>query len=262
MKILQYYIWAENDSTGIFSPERAQYEFYSIQPQANPGDVVINEVKTNNSTPYPAFSSGGWIELLNNTTESIALKNAYLSNDSSNLYLWRLPDTLITSKSYFMIGMDNSFSTMDLNTGFSLANQNGSLFLTYGNGDPIDALHYSRLPSNLSVGRYPNGKGLFSTMVPTCAGYNSIPSSERAVFSVFPNPTQGSLYFELDDLKTDLTIEIYNTLSQKVYSQAYSINEPTTVFCNSVNTDGLTAGVYYLKATWNDQNTTIKIIKQ
>jgi hypothetical protein len=261
-KTFQYYLWAENDSTGSFSPERAQYEFYSLQPLANPGDVVINEVKTSNSIPYATFSSGGWIELFNNTTEPIALKNAYLSNDSSNLYLWRLPDTLIASKSYLMIGMDNTFSTADMNTGFSLANQNGSLFLTYGNGDPVDALSYALMPSSLSLGRYPNGKGLFSTMSPTCAGYNSIPSSERATFSVFPNPTQGPLYFELDDLKTDLTLEIYNTLSQKVYSQTYSINEPTTVFCNSVNTDGLTAGVYYLKATWNDRNTTIKFIKQ
>jgi len=261
-KTFQYYIWAENDSTGSFAPERAQYEFYSFQPQAAPGDVVINEVKTTNSSPYQAFASGGWIELFNNTSESLALKNVYLSNDSSNLYLWRLPDTVIASKSYFMIGMDNSFSTMDLNTGFSLANQNGSLFLTYGNGDPIDALSYALLPSSLSLGRYPNGKGLFSTMSPTCAGYNSIPSSERAVFSVFPNPTQGLLYFELTDLNTDLTIEIYNTLLQKVYSHEYSINEASSVFCNSVNTEGLPAGVYYLKATWNDQNSTIKIIKQ
>jgi hypothetical protein len=41
--IIQYYVYAENDSAGIFSPERAEYEYYSIQPQIDKGDIIINE---------------------------------------------------------------------------------------------------------------------------------------------------------------------------------------------------------------------------
>ena len=261
-KVFQYYIWAENDSTGSFSPERAQYEFYSFQPQVNQEDVVINEVHINNSAPYTTFKDGSWVELFNNTQESIMLQSTYLSNDSSNFMQWQLPDTIIPSKSYLMIGLNNSFASNNINTGFSIPNENGFLYLTYEAGKPIDALSYSQLPTNLSIGRYPNGKGLFSTMLPTCAGYNSIPSSERVSFSVFPNPTQGKLYFELSNLKVNLSIEIYNAISQKIYSQQYLIDQEDALFCNSIDLEDLSAGVYYLKATWEDQNTIIKIIKQ
>ncbi len=261
-KVFQYYIWAENDSTGSFSPERAQYEFHSFQPQVNQEDVVINEVHINNSAPYTTFKDGSWVELFNNTQENIILQSAYLSNDSSNFMQWQLPDTIIPSKSYLMIGLNNSFASNNINTCFSIPNENGFLYFTYETGKPIDALSYNQLPTNLSIGRYPNGKGLFSTMLPTFAGYNSIPSSERVSFSVFPNPTQGKLYFELSDLRADLSIEIYNAISQKIYSQQYFIDQADALFCNSIDLEYLSAGVYYLKATWENQNTIIKIIKQ
>lgn len=261
-KTFQYYIWAENDSTGSFSPERAQYEFYSFQPQINHGDVVINEVKGSPSTPYTAFKNGSWVELFNNTTENLKLENAYLSNDSSNLLLWKLPDTLIRAKGYFVIGMNNSFANNTVNANFSISSETSFLSLSYETGKLIDTLSYNQLPENLSLGRYPNGKGLFSTMLPTYAGYNSIPSSERVSFSVFPNPTQGKLYFELGDLKANLSIEIYNAISQKIYSQQYSINQSDALFCNSIDLGNFSAGVYYLKASWNNQSSIIKIIKQ
>ena len=41
---IQYYIYAENDSSAAFSPERAEYEYYAIQPVIKPGYVVINEM--------------------------------------------------------------------------------------------------------------------------------------------------------------------------------------------------------------------------
>ena len=61
---IDYYIYAENDSAGVFSPERAAYEFYSIRSQVQSGDLVINEIMSNNvsvsSDPSGKFED--WIE--------------------------------------------------------------------------------------------------------------------------------------------------------------------------------------------------------
>ena len=48
----QYYIYAENDNAGMFSPEKAEHEFYTLEaqsPTAEPGQVVINEILAKNN---------------------------------------------------------------------------------------------------------------------------------------------------------------------------------------------------------------------
>ena len=45
---VDYYFYAENDSAAVFSPERAAYEYYTIERQLNPGDIVINELMASN----------------------------------------------------------------------------------------------------------------------------------------------------------------------------------------------------------------------
>lgn len=260
-KIIQYYIWAENDSAGSFLPERAQYEFFSILPQVTPGDIVINEIKGNSNTTS-TIEDGRWLELFNNTNENISLKNVYLATDSLNRYQWKLPDTTMPSKTYLIIGLNNAYAQDTLNAPINLSQSDGSLYLTYQNGTQIDAILYSQIPTNQSIGRYPNGKGLWSLMKPTYANYNSIPLSERTSFLVFPNPTQQILNFELKTPKTTVTIELFNALLQPIYYNQINVNTIETRYNGSIDLSPFAKGVYLLKATWDDQSEIKKIIKQ
>ena len=66
--VIDYYIYAENDSAGVFSPERAAYEFYTIEAsQLGVGNVVINEIMSNNVSTVsgPCSDFDDWIELYN-----------------------------------------------------------------------------------------------------------------------------------------------------------------------------------------------------
>ena len=45
---MDYYFYAENDSTGAFLPQRAAYEYFTLEGQLNPGDIVINELMDSN----------------------------------------------------------------------------------------------------------------------------------------------------------------------------------------------------------------------
>ncbi|MCX6232688.1 MAG: CotH kinase family protein [Bacteroidetes bacterium] len=261
-KTLQYYIWAENDSCGSFSPERAANEFYEIQPQLVKGDVVINEIKLNAGTGYASENAGSWIELFNNTNEDFRLKNIYFSNDSLNRFVWKLKDTIIPSKNYLILGINNSLANDSLNINFSLPEADGKLYITYENGKEIDAVSYKQLAVNLSLGRYPNGNGNFNLMYPSFAAYNLYPKSENVSFYIYPNPTTGLLNYELNAHFPSVKIEIFNTLSQSIFNKEYTYDAAAISTYNTIDISSFPKGVYVVKASWADNSEIKKIIKQ
>lgn len=261
-KIAQYYIWTENDSTGTFSPERAEYEFYTIYPNTTVGDVVINEIKTFEDKTPSNFAKKQWIELFNNTNELINLEGFHLSTDSLNILQWEFPDTIIEAKSYFIIGLNNSYATSNVNSSLNINGQNGYLILSNQSNDWVDVMTWSELPLTKSNGRFPNGIGLFSTMNPSFAAFNSIPISDKTSFSIYPNPAKESFVFEINTQKQPLLIEIYNSISQLKIFTEYSTNQTDGIFSKTIDISNLSSGVYLIKVSWGENIEIQKLIKQ
>ena len=80
---LDYYFYADNDSAGVFSPVRASYEYYSYQFGIGEGDLVINEVMSNNVSTVTDNSGKfeDWIEQYNATNFPISTNNLFINND-------------------------------------------------------------------------------------------------------------------------------------------------------------------------------------
>ncbi len=119
---LHYYIYAENDDAGMFSPERAEYEFYTLFVT---GDLVINEFMAINNT-IVADQNGeydDWIELYNNSSSPISLNGYYLTDNENDLTKWIFPDTSIGANDYLIIWADNDI------TEFNQQVQRSFLFL-------------------------------------------------------------------------------------------------------------------------------------
>ena len=96
----QYYIYAENDNAGSFSPQRAANEFYTLTVS---GDLVINEFMASNETTV-TDSEGeyeDWVELYNNSDEEISLNGYFLSDDGDDLIAVELPRHNNFSKGIF-----------------------------------------------------------------------------------------------------------------------------------------------------------------
>jgi hypothetical protein len=79
---MQYYVYAENNNAGMFSPERAEHEFYSFNatyPTITPGDLAINEIMAQNTTTITDQDGEfeDWIELYNNSANTLSLDNLY-----------------------------------------------------------------------------------------------------------------------------------------------------------------------------------------
>ena len=64
---IDYYFYADNDPSGVCSPTRAAYEFYNANISLAKGDLVINELMSNNETiaSDPSGKYEDWIELYN-----------------------------------------------------------------------------------------------------------------------------------------------------------------------------------------------------
>lgn len=204
----QYYIYAQNELSGIFSPVRAEYEYHEVIASAgNPqlGDLVINELMASNTSTI-ADADGefdDWIELYNNGSSTIDLFGYSLSDDPTNIVKWNFPEgTEIAAGGYLIIWADDDEDQQGLHTTFKLSAGGESVVLADDNGVVIDEINFEEQESDISYGRFPNGTGPFSIMTPTFGSENTTLTATREHFipnlTIYPNPANNELYIEAD----------------------------------------------------------------
>lgn len=261
----QFYIYAENDNIGKFSPQRAEYEYHTIIANtSNPttGELVINEFMASNDATI-ADQDGefdDWIELYNNGSTSIDLEGYYLSDDATDLMQWAFPaGTVIDGNSYLIVWADNDEDQSGLHSNFKLSAAAESVILSDASGGIIDEISYIDQTSDISFGRFPNGTGDFQTMSPTFNAENmgttstSNFESEKSVLEAFPNPAQNEITLSTD--KEMAFVFIYNSKGQKVLEQ-YPHSQATIIDISQ-----LADGMYFIKAaTINDRMFSKRVI--
>jgi len=175
----EYYIYAENNNAGIFSPTRAAHEFYTVNAsigESSIEDLVINEFMASNDATI-ADQDGefdDWIELYNNGASSIDISGYSLSDDRDNLAQWAFPvGTSIAANSYLIVWADNDEDQAGLHTNFRLSGGGETIYLTDAAGAFVDTIEYNDQTTNISFGRIPNGTGDFQVMNPTFNAENN-----------------------------------------------------------------------------------------
>jgi hypothetical protein len=257
--IIQYYLYAENDTAAVFSPERAETEFYSLQPMISQGDLVINEIMI--AGTISGSENGGWIELCNTTNEELNLKDYRLSDDFSNPAKWQFPDTVIKAKSYLIIwtAADNPPSTLQSN--FNLSTNGGELILSDLNTIFIDSVNYGQQVQGKSVGRYPNGYGSFTYMLPSFSEYNYTGTTPESGFILFPNPAITTITLEIRNVNKPVAVRIYNAIGQVIMNEQYVFTpELIPVITQTIDISGFSRGLYFVQVTCNNMINTKKFV--
>ena len=258
---LQYFIYAENDSAAIFSPERAEYEFYNIQPLLKRGDIAINELMPEYVTlSDPIWFHSPWLELVNNTSNDIQLEGLSLATNLSHEG-WVFPDTMIKRRSYIVIWTSMEQRKGILADNFEIHSTGGSLYLLNQAGIVIDSVQYTPSPEGKSIGRYPNGLGAFTFMEPTISAANLFGTTPLSGFNLYPNPASRSISVELTNHNNPLKIEILNICGKLMLEENYSASAyviPVTT--KKINVSGLEQGLFYIRVTSNDEVTTKPLI--
>lgn len=252
--LIQYYIYAQNSTAGVFSPERAEYEFHTIQ-KISASNVVINEFMSDNvdyiTDNYSEYED--WVELYNNSSNDFNMSGLYLSDDRSNYMKWPFPDTTIGAHSYMLIWTDNDAIQTGLHANFKLSKTGEALFLAYSSTNILDSITFGLQTSDISTGRYPNGTGPFGKMLPTMSSTNSPFSVNEIKFSlgisVYPNPANSWFDVNISNNKeSKWEIELVNITGYIVMKEEFETYH-LDGFTKSYNISKYPKGMYFIKMT-------------
>lgn len=253
---IEYYLYAENNNAAIFSPVRAEHEFYNLVVDA---DVVINEVMPKNDAT--ATDEEGkhedWIEFYNTSSSAVSLNGYYLSDDITNPNKWQFPDTSIAANSYLIVWCDNDTLDAGLHTNFKLASSGETILFSNASGFAINQVTVPEVEGSTTYGRYVNGTGSFKRMIPTFNAENSYTAlsleepTVTSTLSLYPNPASEVIYV-VTNSATALDYQLYDLNGRMIYSGQVTNNE-------ALDISMLEQGVYlvYLPAS----NTVRKFVK-
>jgi len=251
---IQYYIYATNDSAATFSPERAEFEFHTIQPMILPGDIVLNEFKA-------GTGEGAWIELLNTTTEPLNAGGMNLCEEPGLSTGWQLPDTIIPAKKYLVVYPSAYANTTEPSSPINLSVSGGVLILNNSSGMLIDSVRYGTQVAAKSTGRYPNGYGAMNFMIPSKGGFNSTGTTPGSGFSLYPNPATGLTYVEIRNLSGPVKVNISDMMGQTVIESTYLYGPsqiPSVV--QAIDVSGLSSGLHVVRVNCNEVTTSQKLM--
>ncbi|MCE3280659.1 MAG: C-terminal target protein [Bacteroidetes bacterium] len=258
---IHYYIYSENNNAGMFSPQRAEYEYYTLLatiPTISAGQVVINEILATNTTiSDQSGQNDDWIELYNNSSNYISLKDAYLSDSQTSPLKWQFPDNAtIAPNSYLIIWADKDTTQSGLHANFKLSGTGEKLIFSYANGTIVDSVTFGTQPSDISYQRCPNGTGPFATGAPTYNAFNCVvgitENENSGSIRLFPNPANNIIQLESENEFDN--IRIYNVIGHIVYS---SLNNKGRT--KQIDISSIPDGIYFLHT---DQSKGIKLIIQ
>ena len=255
---VDYFIYADNFEAGIFSPVRAQYEFYSysVAPAVlSIGDLVINEFMAFNETTVQDINSeyDDWIEFYNNSTEEISLNGMFLSDDFANPYKWMFPNVSIPSNTYLIVWADEDMQQTGLHSFFKLSKSGEQIILSNADSTILDSITFGEQTSDMSFARIPNGTGDFQVHSPSFDGTNDISINEISSFEnqsveVYPNPCSEYTTLCFHNIETEkLNVNIYNIYGKSVFSLANFVGDNIKLTTTNFDT-----GIYLLKVFNND----------
>lgn len=218
---IQYYIYADNSSIGKFSPQRAEHEYYSINTVS---ELVINEFMADNDNVI-ADQTGSyedWIEIYNNTSDSIYLGDYFLTDDATDPTQWRLPSEYIVGGGFKLIWASGDTTIGDNHANFKLSKSGEEIGLfqyNAGNLDTVDYISYSTQSSDVSYGRTydasPDWK-FFSTPTPNASnGTVGIEEIKKSGLKIYPNPYKSILTID-NPTENTAKVTIYSIMGQLI----------------------------------------------
>ncbi|MFA7420745.1 MAG: CotH kinase family protein [Melioribacteraceae bacterium] len=150
---IQYYLYAENNNAGVFSPVRAEHEYYSLKANgtSSSSDIVMNEIYSRGTSANP-----DWVEIYNSSSSQIDVSGykIYDSGGQSGTKAKKVfpSSTVIEPKGFYVIITDDSEAS-----GFGLSNSGEKVWLENVSGTVIDTVTFQGHTAVQSYGRETDG---------------------------------------------------------------------------------------------------------
>jgi len=215
--------------------------------------LVINEwMPFNESVEEDEYGEyNDWIELYNNSNQSINLEGYFLSNKANEATKYQFPNISIGSHEYLVLWADEDTLQGDLHLPFKLDSERDDIVLARPDTSTIDYFFHHHVDSNLTQARIPNGTGNIEVGMSTIGSVNeafiSIRDTNTPEFSIYPNPCND--FFTIE--KVDNEVQYFELIDSKgaVVKTIYSKDLHT-----QVKLTNLESGLYILKSLQVNQN--------
>lgn len=165
----------------------------------DPG-VVINEYQSvNESTAQDQWGGfDDWIELYNNSANPIDLTGYFLSDKIGTPTLFAFPDTVLQPDDYIIVWCDNGLFEPGLHANFKLGSEGDDIIFSDPDTNTVDYVRFGIITPDETEGRYPNGTGPFTCMLPSFSANNGSPDGlvEPMAFRplrFYPNPATNEI---------------------------------------------------------------------
>jgi hypothetical protein len=203
-------------------------------------EFVINELMTANASSildksYYNFSE--WIEIYNPSAQLKSLGGYYLSNDSTNLKLWKVPVISVPAKGFGVIWFDKMNAGAHAN--FRIRSNRELVFLSNASGIIMDSVRIEFPYRDCSYGRSPDGSSTWRYFTQPTQGTSN---TATAVYIQAPDPEfsikggryKGSQSLILSSPVAGYTIRYTTsgsepTESSSLYGTPIIINKTTTI---------------------------------
>lgn len=178
---VQYYVRAALDEAvggGMrFAPQEAEHAPYEFEVGL-PATIRINEFLAKNDTG--ATDEQGehedWIELYNNTGQSVDLSGYYLSDDSEEPLGWPIPNgTVLGAGEVLLVWADDDPGDGPMHATFKLAVDGEEILLSRADGTLLDHVVFGEQVPDVATGRLQDGGDLWVSFAsPTPQAPNSL----------------------------------------------------------------------------------------
>ena len=198
--------------------------------------IFINEIMSNNESCISDIDGeySDWIELYNNSDDTINLGNYLLSDNRNNLNKWSFPQTTISPGGTILIfasGKDLIINS-ELHANFKLSSDGEPIYLSNNNGVLIDSIRAISLGEDDSYGRLPDGSANLINL-DIYSPNNSNNNTSQLVFSKPAGFYQSPFYINIKSLKNDT---IYYSLDGSLPNMnSYILNDSIFIYNKSLD---------------------------
>ena len=219
----------------------------SVQP-----GLVINEYQPANVLTVQDQWGGydDWVEIYNASNTPINLGGYFLSDRIGEPTQFQFPDTVVQPDDYLIVWCDQGLFEPGLHTFFKLGSDGDDILLSNADTLTIDYVRFGVVTADETEGRFPNGTGSITCLLPTHSASNGgVTSTEDASsdqrFLLYPNPSEGIVFIQLADPLSGETVRAYNALGALV-KQVEIYGEQT-----SIDMRAFSPGLYFLEYQGN-----------
>ena len=194
--------------------------------------LYINEVASSNGSNFQDEDGEyvDWIEVYNDSEESISLQGFGLSDQKSLPKRWEFPDVQIPPKSYLIIcasGKDRADADRELHTNFKIGSSGENIYLSDSEGRLISGVQLEKTDFDKSYGYIKDAKEYATLSIPTPGVENvsereqKTKKTEELKFSNSAGYYDETVYLELATEESD--VEIYYTLDGSIPTKTSSV---------------------------------------